>query len=327
MSLVLKTLLTREWGLRFPLIGAPMANVARGRMAHAVTAAGGLGMIGVGNQDTPEFIRTEAAIARGGEGAPSRFGIGLTGWVLDARPELLDAALDEEPFLLSISFGSIRRHAAKAKKSRGLLAVQVNSRASAIEAVEAGADLIVAQGTEAGGHTGYAATMPLLQILLDSVDKPVVAAGGIASARGVAAVLAAGAEAAWIGTALLLCPEADVTEDARLRLQLATETDTILTTIFDRVNGLDWPEQFPGRTLKNNFTAKWHAREAELLSRPDEIRNFRAAAALRDYDVTSIFTGQAAGMLLRPRPAVEVLSELGDGAEALLRERLQNLFG
>jgi nitronate monooxygenase len=283
---VLNTFLTRVWALRYPLIAARMANAARGRLARAVTAAGGLGMIGVGNRDTPTFIEAESAIARGDE-TPARFGIGLAGWLLDRHPELLDAALDQKPFLLSISFGSVRRHAGRAKNRGANLAVQVNTRAAAIEAAGAGADLIVAQGTEAGGHTGFVGTLPLLQIVLDSVDKPVVAAGGIASARGVAAAIAAGAEGAWIGTALLLCPEADVTIDARRRLQSAAETDTILTPIFDRVNGLAWPAEYPGRTLKNRFTAEWHGREEELLARPGEIRKFRAAAERRDYDVTS----------------------------------------
>src|SRR5580704_11624691 len=101
---MLKTIVTQEWGLRYPIIGAPMANIARGRMARAVTEAGGLGFIGVGPRDTTGFIERESANARG-DGAPLKFGIGLMVWVLESRPELFDAAIDQKPFLLSISFG------------------------------------------------------------------------------------------------------------------------------------------------------------------------------------------------------------------------------
>ena len=316
---MLNTLLTRDWGLRYPLIGAPMANTARGRLARAVTSAGGLGMIGVGNKDTPEFIEKEAGIARG-EGAPVRFGIGLMAWVLEQRPQLFDAALRQRPFLVSISFGSVRPYVERLKEAGIFVAAQVNNREAALEAARSGVDLIVAQGTEAGGHTGSVATLPLLQIVLDSVAAPVVAAGGIASPRGVAAVLAAGAQGAWIGTALLLCPESDTTEAAQARIRAARETDTILTPLFDRVNRLAWPSEFPGRALKNEFTERWHGREAELMSSAEEIKLFRMAADRKDYNITSIFAGQAVGMLHEQRSAGEVVAWLGAGAEAILRE-------
>ncbi len=168
---MLNTFLTRQWGLRYPLIGAPMANIARGRLAHAVTAAGGLGMFGVGPKDNVEFIAKEASIARG-EGTPARFGIGLMAWLLETRPEQFDAAVREKPFLMSISFGSLRPYADRLKQAGILLATQVNTRRMAIEAAESGADLIVAQGTEAGGHTGAVGTLPLLQALLHREALP-----------------------------------------------------------------------------------------------------------------------------------------------------------
>lgn len=302
-----------------------MAYAAGGRLARAVTEAGGLGMIGVGSKDSPAFIERASALARGG-GEPKKFGIGLMAWLLKASPELLDAAIREQPFLIAISFGSVLPFADRLHSAGILLATQVNNRAGAIAASQAGADVIVAQGTEAGGHTGFIGTLPLLQIVLEAVDKPVLAAGGIATAAGLAAVLAAGAQGAWIGTRFLLCPETEHTDAARDRLIGAQETDTIHTTVFDRVNRLAWPAEFPGRALRNAFAEQWNGREDELMLQADEIARFRAGAERKDYDITSIYAGQAVGLLKQRQTAAEVAGEIGDGAEALLRERMNRLL-
>ena len=322
---MLQTLATQQWGLRYPIIGAPMANVGRGRLARAITEAGGLGMIGVGSKDATEFVERESRIARG-DGAPLKFGIGLLGWCLEDRSDLFDASVAQQPFVLSISFCSVRPYVDRVHRAGILLATQVQSRRAAIEAADAGADIIVAQGNEAGGHSGLVATLPILQIVLDAVRKPVFAAGGIAAPAGVAAVLAAGAEAAWVGTAFLLSAESDVTEAARERIVKATEIDTVLTELFDRANRQGWPPQHPGRALKNTFTEQWHGRERELLERPDEIARFRQAAERKDYDVTSIFAGQAVGLLSERRSAGDVVRRLGEGAEAILRDRMRALL-
>ena len=318
---MLATQFTRGWGFRYPIISAPMANIAHGRLAAAVTAAGGLGLIGIGHKDSPAIIEREAALARGG-----RFGIGLLAWMLDQQPDLLDAAVAQQPYLIAISFGSIRPYADRLHRAGILLATQVSTRAAAIAAEEAGAGLIVAQGNEAGGHCGFVATLPLLQIVLDSVRTPVAAAGGIVSPAGVAAVLAAGAVAAWVGTAFLLCPEAQTTAEARSRIAAANETGTIHTPVFDRITRLGWPPEFPGRALRNPFAETWHGRESELMADPEEIARFRAGAERKDYDVTSIFAGQAVGMLSQARTAHETVEWLGEGSERLLRERLTGLL-
>src|SRR5215212_9645086 len=174
---MLKTHLTQAWKLRYPIVGAPMAYVGRGRLARAVSQAGGLGMIGIGSKEPVELIAREAQLARGEDNLP--FGVGLMAWALQARPDLLDAALTVRPFLVAISFGSPAPYAEAVHRAGSLLATQVHSRAEAVEAEQAGADIIVAQGTEAGGHTGQVATLPLLQLVLEIVSVPVLAAGGI----------------------------------------------------------------------------------------------------------------------------------------------------
>ncbi len=170
-----------------------MAYVGRGRLARAVSLAGGLGMIGIGSTESVEFLARETAIARGTD--QMRFGIGMHTWAIEKRPDLLDAAIEARPFLISISFGSPAPYVERLHQNGILLATQVNTRTEAIQAARDGVDLIVAQGTEAGGHvTGQVSTLPLLQSVLDAVQVPVLAAGGIASPRGIAAALAAGAE-------------------------------------------------------------------------------------------------------------------------------------
>jgi nitronate monooxygenase len=321
---MLRTFLTERWGLRYPLIGAPMAGVAFGELAHAVTRAGGFGMIGIGSTDTVAFIAEQSAIA-GREG--TRFGIGLMVWAVERRPELLDAALAAKPFAISLSFGDVGPYVARLREAGVGLATQVNTREDALAAERAGAELIVVQGTEAGGHTDQIATLPLLQIVLESVRVPVVAAGGIASARGLAAVLAAGAQGAWIGTALLASPEGHNTPAARARVIAARENETVHTHLFDRLTNVPWPDRYPGRALANDYTRRWHGHEDEALGDAEVVRGFAAARAAADYDKTYIYAGQAVGLLERERAVAEVIADIGDGAERLLRERSKELLG
>lgn len=294
-------------------------------MAAAVTDAGGLGCIGVGPRDTVEFIERESTVARG-DGSPRKFGVGLMVWVLESRPELFDAAVAQRPHLLAISFGSVRSYVDRAHHAGALVATHVNTRQQVMEAAESGADIIVAQGSDAGGHSGYVGTLPILQIALQSTEKPVFAAGGIASPAGVAAVLAAGAEAAWVGTAFLLSPESDGTEAAKDRIAAASEDDTILTTVFDRASQLAWPPQHPGRALRNKFSDQWHSHEQDLVSNAAEIARFRQGAKDRDYDITSIYAGQAVGLMSERRSAGDVVRWIGEGAEDLLRRRMRALM-
>src|SRR6266705_587401 len=317
---MLHTYLTTSWGLRYPIIGAPMAYVGRGRLARAVTQAGGLGMLGIGSSESVEFLMQEVAIARGSDSG--RFGIGMHSWAIEKRPDLLDAAIEARPFLISISFGSPAPYVERLHQHGILLATQVNTRVEAIQAEQAGVDLIVVQGTEAGGHvTGQVSTLPLLQSVLDAVQIPVVAAGGIASPRGVAAALAAGSEGVWVGTALLASPECANTDQARTRITLARETDTILTRAFDVAQGLSWPPQYPGRALRNRFTDRWHAHIDELPQANEARQQLAEAIASKNYDLAYIYAGQAVGLVTHQQPAAEVIQQLGDGAERLLRDR------
>ncbi len=323
---MLHTYLTTTWHLRYPIIGAPMAYVGRGSLAHAVSQAGGLGMIGIGSSESVEFLTQEADIARGTE--KTRFGIGMHTWAIEKRPDLLDAAIEAKPFLISISFGSVAPYVERIHRHGILLATQVNTRAEALQAEKDGVDLIVAQGPEAGGHvTGQVSTLPLLQTVLDSVRVPVIAAGGIASPRGVAAALIAGADGVWIGSALLASPECANTEDARTRIVQARETDTVLTRAFDVAQGLAWPPQYPGRALRNRFTDQWHSHIDTLPANNAARQQLAEAIAAKNYDLAHIYAGEAVGLVTRQQPAGDVIHYLGGGAEQLLRERSRQLLG
>jgi nitronate monooxygenase len=311
---MLHTVLTERFGIRFPILGAPMAGIAHGRLARAVTEGGGLGMVGVGSTDGVDLIGREAVVASDDDRLP--FGVGLMAWALDRRPELLDAAIEARPDLVSVSFGSPAAYVGPLHDAGIVVASQAQELPTAIAAVEAGVDLIVAQGTEAGGHTGEVGTLPLLQRLLEALDVPVLAAGGIATPRGLAAVLAAGAAGAWVGTCLLACPEAACRAEARARVLADTEVDTVRTRVFDVAQRIPWPEGFVGRALRNRFTEAWDHREAELAGDVAATAQLSAAKERGDYDVAYVYAGQAVGLVENARPAAEVIRHLGEGVEA-----------
>lgn len=317
---MIRTFLTQEWGLRYPIIGAPMGGASGGALAGAISEAGGLGLIGVGPV-TGEWVTREAAVAGA---AGRRYGIGLLGWMLEPRPELLEAAIATKPFLLSVSFPLDAQVARRIKSAGVKLTTQVSTAAQAREAAALGVDLIVAQGTEAGGHSSDVAvgTMVAMQSILDAVKTPVVMAGGIASARGLAAVIAAGAEGAWIGSAFLTSPESTFDDQQKERIIAADETSTFLSVVFDRARKSPWPGHYPGRALRNRFSDRWHGKEDELDRDAQALAEFASATQAREYDVAQVWVGQAAGLIRNRAPAGDIVRDLGEGAEVTLRTRL-----
>jgi nitronate monooxygenase len=294
-----------------------MARVSGGDLAGAVAAAGGLGMIGVGAATEPEYIAREGALAKG----RGRFGFGLMCWALDDRPELLDAVLEAGPNVVALSFGDPAPWVERVRSAGARVVSQVQDSASAREALAAEVDAIVAQGTEAGGHTGGVATLPLLQIVLELVGDrrvPVLAGGGIATGRGVAAVIAAGASGAWIGTRFAATHEAMRGDEAKRRLVDADETATVLTRVYDVAQDIPWPERFPGRALRTPFTDRWQGRE-------DELAGDRASAAgdMGEYD----YAGQGVGAIHSIESAGDLVEHLAREAEWALAEAYRQTSG
>ncbi|TMR95242.1 nitronate monooxygenase [Nonomuraea basaltis] len=312
-----RTWLTDRFELDVPLVGAPMAGVSDGRLAAAVSAAGGLGMFGVPPTASPSWIAEQAAVAAG-SGRP--YGIGLMAWALPDNPAHVDAVLAARPSLVSVSYGDYAGYVKPLREAGITVATQAGTTEEALAAERAGVDVVVARGGEGGGHgRDDVATLPLLQSVLDAVGIPVLAAGGIATARGLAAVLAAGAEGAWAGTAFLGCAEATVSEPARQRILSTGETGTAYGRVFDVAQRLAWPPEYGGRALRNAFFDRWHGRETELAS--DEAASAELAAAFRerDFDTACIYAGQAVGLVRRQRTAADVVAGFTDADRLLSR--------
>lgn len=300
-------------GLRVPIVNAPMGGVAGGRLAAAVTAAGGLGMVGMGSAGSTSALAAELPHVRG------TFGIGLVDWVMRKEPGLLDAALAAQPVLLSVSFGTDWSWVRRAHDAGIATATQVYDGGEARRAQDAGIDVLVARGAEGGGHgDATIAMLPLLDAVLDAVSLPVLAAGGIASPRSLAAVLAAGASGAWLGTCLSASSEALTSDAARRMLIAAGETDTTTTRVFDVGRDRPWPERFPSRVLRNDFVARWDGREDALAGDSSAHAELADAIAAEDYRVAPVDAGQGVGMVTGVTPVADVIDRLCTGAESLL---------
>ncbi len=312
----LSTAWSKDMGLRIPVVNAPMGGVAGGRLAAAVTAAGGLGMIGMGSAGSVAALERE--LGQLGEGA-GPFGIGLVDWVAAAQPGLLDRAIAAKPVLISVSFGTDLSWVPRVRAAGIRTATQVYNAEEARRAEQAGVEVLVARGTEGGGHGAVEmATLPLLDAVLGAVSVPVLAAGGIGSAPSLAAVLTAGAAGAWLGTFLAACPESLLSRDGRRAMIAARGTDTILTRAFDVGMGLPWATRFPTRVLRNEFAERWTGREEELSRDPAARESLAAAIARADQRVTPIDAGQGVGLVTAAEPVAQVLETLCGGAARLL---------
>jgi nitronate monooxygenase len=309
----LSTPWSQQFGLRVPIVNAPMGGVAGGRLAAAVSAAGGLGMVGMGSAGSTASLESELRHVSG------EFGIGLVDWVVRKEPGLLEAALAARPALLSVSFGADWSWVDQAHDAGIVTATQIYSSAEARRAQDAGINVLVARGAEGGGHGDVrVATLPLLDAVLNAVSVPVLAAGGIASPRSLAAVLAAGASGAWLGTCLSACSEALTSDGARRALIAADETDTVTTRVFDVGRQRPWPARFPSRVLDNDYLTHWTGREAALAADPAARAELTAGIAGDDTRIAPVDAGQGVAMVTAVTPAGQVIEQLCAGAEKLL---------
>jgi nitronate monooxygenase len=302
------TWLTETFGLSVPVVGAPMANVSGGRLTGAISAAGALGMLGAGSAVSAEWIRTEGAVAAE-SGRP--YGVGLMAWSVKDHPDHLDAVLELKPALVSLSFGDYSPYVEPLRAAGIVVATQAGTVADAREAIDAGVDAIVVRGAEAGGHgRNEVGTLPLLQAVLELTDLPVLAGGGISGARGLAAVLAAGAAGGWIGTAFLTCEEALTPATSRQRLLEADETDTVYGTVFDAASRAGWPDEYGGRALRNPFYDTWEGHENSLKADDEAHNQYVTATRTADPTAASLYAGQGVGALHSNTTAAEVVEHL-----------------
>jgi nitronate monooxygenase len=316
-----RTPLTERLSIRHPVLLAPMGAIAGGRLAAAVTRAGGLGFIGPGYHDRA-WIERELDAA-GGE----RVGVGFITWHLARDPARLTRALAHKPAAIMLSFGDAAPFVDEVRRAGALLFLQIQTLRAAREALDLGANVLVAQGTEAGGHGAARALFPLLPAVVDVAGKvPVVAAGGIADGRGLAAALTLGAAGVLLGTRFYAATESLAHPDARARLIAASADDTLRTRTFDIVRGLDWPAPFTGRAIANDFTRTWHGREADLARSSDEGPRYAAAAAAGQYETAVLWAGEGADFVTSIEPAAQIVdrivAEAGDALTTASGRRL-----
>ncbi len=307
----LSTAITCLLDIDHPVLLAPMGGVSGGALAGAVSAAGGLGLIGAGYADPALGWGSDEWIAAEFDKAGNRpVGIGFITWALDERPGALDAVLEREPSAVMLSFGDIAPYAAKIRDAGAVLICQVQTLRDAREAAAKGAQIVVAQGTEAGGHGADRATLPLVPAVADAVAPvPVAAAGGIADGRGLAAALMLGAEAALIGTRFWATPEALGHRNQKALIERSGGDDTLRTKVFDTARGLVWPEPWTGRAIRNAFSDTWHGRDDELRAEGPALRGrFFAAQRGGDTDMAVTFAGEGLD-LIADRPGAGALVE------------------
>ena len=316
--MVLKTPLTEAFGIIHPIISAPMATVSGGALAAAVTASGGLGLIGGGYGDR-DWIERELRAA-----GNARVGVGFITWRLADRPELLDLALEHAPAAIFLSFGDPAPFAARAKATGVPVICQIQTLAHARAAAAAGADIIVAQGTEAGGHGGARTTMTLVPAVVDAVAPlPVVAAGGISDGRGLAAALTLGAAGVLMGTRFFATTEALGHDNTKARLVSAGGDDTVRTSVFDIVRELPWPAAYQVRTVRNALSERWHGNEdalrREIETSPDSpVAAFHAALQAGDTEQSVVVGGQGLDLVDAIEPAGDLVTRIVADAERSL---------
>jgi nitronate monooxygenase len=318
----MQTRFTEAFGITHPVVLAPMALVSGGRLAAAVSDAGGLGLVGggyVGTQGSEPDLQAELALVAG-----RCFGVGFITWALERVPQVLDAVLEHRPDCVFLSFGDPRPFAARIHGAGAKLICQVQCLRHVDEALEAGAAAIVAQGGEAGGHGARRSTLPFVPEVADrlaarSPHTLLLAAGGIADGRGLAAALMLGADAVLVGTRFWAAAEALTPQVATDRALAACGDDTVRTTALDALRGVAWPPEFSFRVLHNALTRDWAPREAEAATRFGAMKEaYAQARARQDLDTVAVVAGECVGLIHDRPPAATIVATMVAEAERLL---------
>lgn len=319
--MTLSTPFTELFSLRHPIALAPMGGSAGGVLAAAVSNGGGLGLVGGGRGD-PDWLDRELRIVA--EGTDKPWGVGFLSWAADARA--VDRALAHRPSAVMLSFGDPRPFTDAIRGTDAALIIQVTDLNEARQAISLGADVIVAQGTEAGGHGGRRgrSTLSFVPVVVDlAAPTPVLAAGGIADGRGLAAALVLGAAGALIGTRFQVTPEALVDPSITKAIIEGCGEDTERNTVLDIARGASWPSEYPARTLRNWVVEQWQGREDELAGNADARRAYQEAVARGDLPPLPVWASAAIDLITDMRPAADLVGAIAAHAEQALGSVLQ----
>ncbi|WP_433655490.1 NAD(P)H-dependent flavin oxidoreductase [Nocardia sp. CA-128927] len=308
-----RTALTEMFALRHPIALAPMGGVAGGELAAAVSNAGGLGLIGAGGGDR-EWLGPQLAIAKDKARAP--WGVGFLCWALEL--DRLKWVLDEyQPRAVVLSFGDPSPFVEAVRAAGAKVLVQVTDLDEARRAGDVGADVVIAQGGEAGGHGGGRSTLTIVPTVVDLVHPtPVLAAGGIADGRGLAAALTLGAAGALIGTRFEATHEALLAPEEAKAIVAARGDDTSRNRVFDIARQSPWPNRYTARMLRNQFFDSWQDREDELRTDTTARTDYLDAVDHGDPAALAVWAGEAVDLISSIDYAADVLTRISAEADA-----------
>jgi len=319
----LRTPICERLGIEYPVFQAGMGWVARADLAAAVSEAGGLGVIGAGSTMTPDTLREEIHIVRDRTDKP--FGVDILFATIRAEGEevarytdavtgMLDVVLEERVPVLISGLGS-PKDAVPAAHERGIYVMSVcGAVRHAQKAVADGVDAVIATGCDGGGHVGQIGTAVLIPAVVDAVDVPVLAGGGLADGRGLAAALAFGAQGVWLGTRFIATEEALAHRNYKDRIAAIDTAGTIVTRAHSGK---------PCRLIRNGYTASWEGRESDILPFPLQGMKFGQPASelgRRQGDVENgvLPAGQSSGLIHEVVPAGDIVRGIMSEAEKAL---------
>jgi NAD(P)H-dependent flavin oxidoreductase YrpB (nitropropane dioxygenase family) len=328
---MISTGLTRILNIHHPIIQAGMGGVARAELVAAVSNAGGLGMLGMVRMP-PDFIREQIRQTRALTQRP--FGVNLVPPVVTASSfeAQLEVCLEERVPVVSLFWCDPAPFVERCHAAGILVMLQVGSLEEARHAAAAGVDLIVAQGVEAGGHVrGQTGLLPFLATVVDAVSPvPVIAAGGIVDGKGLAAVLALGAEGVWVGTRFVASKESEAHPEYKKRLLGAAATDTVYTEAFH----VGWPPRSPHRVLRNALTngsspPPGPVAHARFMDQTIEVPQFSSMTPTVHTEgrteLMANYAGQGVGLIYEILPAAEIVTRMVSEAEMIIRQLLPML--
>ena len=313
-------------GITHPIVLGGMGTATSGSLVAAVSKGGGLGTLGTSGMGGAQ-VRAEAAAIRAATDKP--FGINHLLFRIDEESFL--ATLEARPAVIAFAWAhatqDLHAYVRRAHDAGAKVMYMAGAVPQAVKAAEAGADVIVAQGTEGGGHVGWMASMSLVPMVVTAVTpRPVLAAGGIADGRGLAAALALGAEGVLLGTRFMATPESPIHPEFKETIVRSDGHDTVLTEIPDIATGHVWPGAM-ARAQRNAFIARWAGREWALRQCYGEVG--KAALEARrsgDVDNAPLLFGQDAGLIDAVRPAGDIIESMVAEAEEIIRGRLMRLI-
>ncbi|MFE7116007.1 NAD(P)H-dependent flavin oxidoreductase [Streptomyces sp. NPDC057654] len=314
--MALTTAFTKLFGVRHPIALAPMGGSAGGALAAAVSRGGGLGLLGAGAGD-PDWLAGELPFVASCTDGP--WGIGFLTWATDVAT--VERVLEHRPRAVMLSFGDPSPFAERVRRSGAKLIIQVTDLEEARQAVDLGADVIVAQGTESGGHGAERgrSVLPFVPVVVDLAGPvPVLAAGGIADGRGVAAALALGAAGAVIGTRFQATAEALVDPMTAAAIVEGRAEETERSRVLDIARGSRWPSRYTARTLGHRYLDQWRGRETELAGNAQALRDYQDDVARGEVPPSPVWAGEAVDLITDRPPAADLVAALAEQAEDAL---------